>query len=137
MNLDEKERFIDEWLDRTLTQYGQAEPRPGLENRVLAAVRAERVRARPLRWRWQPVLAALSAGLLIAAAMHPVRWKSANLQPPLAKQTPGEQRMLQRGEAKTAPDEAAAQAVMENDPFVKSSLMNAAFFPFRVAYKAE
>jgi uncharacterized protein len=35
-----------------------------------------------------------------------------------------------------APDEAAAQAVMENDPFVKSSLMSAAFFPFRVAYKA-
>jgi len=35
-----------------------------------------------------------------------------------------------------APDEAAAQEVMQNDPFVKSSLMSAAFFPFRVAYKA-
>jgi uncharacterized protein YciI len=36
-----------------------------------------------------------------------------------------------------APDEAAAQLLMENDPFVKSSLMNAALLPFRVAYKGE
>jgi uncharacterized protein len=35
-----------------------------------------------------------------------------------------------------APDETAARAIMENDPFVKSGLMNATLFPFRVAYKA-
>jgi len=36
-----------------------------------------------------------------------------------------------------ARDEAAAQQIMESDPFVKSSLMTATLFPFRVAYKAE
>jgi uncharacterized protein YciI len=36
-----------------------------------------------------------------------------------------------------APDEAAARQVMERDPFVKSSLMTATLFPFRVAYRAE
>jgi uncharacterized protein YciI len=35
-----------------------------------------------------------------------------------------------------AVDEAAARAVMENDPFVKSGLMNATFFPFRIAFTA-
>jgi uncharacterized protein len=36
-----------------------------------------------------------------------------------------------------AQDEAAAQALMENDPFVRSGLMSATLFPFRIAYKAE
>jgi uncharacterized protein len=36
----------------------------------------------------------------------------------------------------SAPDEVAARAIMEGDPFVKANLMNATLFPFRVAYKA-
>lgn len=35
-----------------------------------------------------------------------------------------------------APSEAAAQEIMERDPFVKNSLMTASLLPFRVAYKA-
>jgi uncharacterized protein YciI len=35
-----------------------------------------------------------------------------------------------------APDEVTAQEIMQRDPFVKASLMNAALFPFRVAYTA-
>ncbi|MBV8847061.1 MAG: hypothetical protein JO307_29990 [Bryobacterales bacterium] len=35
-----------------------------------------------------------------------------------------------------AADETAARAFMESDPFVRSGLMNATLFPFRVAYKA-
>jgi uncharacterized protein len=34
-------------------------------------------------------------------------------------------------------DHAAAQQIMERDPFVKSGLMNATLFPFRVAFKAD
>lgn len=34
-------------------------------------------------------------------------------------------------------DEASARAVMERDPFVKSGLMIATLFPFRVAYAAK
>jgi len=36
-----------------------------------------------------------------------------------------------------AADEAAAREVMDNDPFVKSGLMNATFFPFRIAYRSK
>ena len=35
-----------------------------------------------------------------------------------------------------AADEAAARAVMENDPAVKGSVMHATLFPFRVAVQA-
>jgi uncharacterized protein len=35
-----------------------------------------------------------------------------------------------------APDEAAARKIMESDPFVKTSLMIATIFPFRIAYQA-
>jgi uncharacterized protein YciI len=34
-------------------------------------------------------------------------------------------------------DETMARAVMENDPFVKSGLMNATLFPFRIVDKAK
>lgn len=36
-----------------------------------------------------------------------------------------------------AADQAAAQGIMERDPFVKSGLMSATLFPFGVAYRAE
>lgn len=36
-----------------------------------------------------------------------------------------------------APDEEVALQTMKSDPFVKSGLMSATLFPFRVAYKAE
>ncbi|MGO9073373.1 MAG: hypothetical protein ACLQEI_04350 [Terriglobales bacterium] len=48
-----KEREIDQWLESALSQYGKAEPRGGLESRVLANLRAERNRiASAHRWRW-------------------------------------------------------------------------------------
>jgi uncharacterized protein YciI len=33
-------------------------------------------------------------------------------------------------------DHSVAQKVMEDDPFVKSGLMNATLFPFRIAYRS-
>ncbi|MBV8775281.1 MAG: hypothetical protein JO166_23555 [Deltaproteobacteria bacterium] len=36
-----------------------------------------------------------------------------------------------------APDEAAAHKTMESDPFVKTGLMIATLFPFRIAYQAQ
>lgn len=110
MEPDEKERFLDEWLDQALTQYGQVEPRPGLENRVLAAVRVERERGTTHGWRWQAALAGLAAILLIAGGMHFVRWESGHVQPPLAKvnPAPSEQQGLRPSQAKTAKVEEAA-----------------------------
>lgn len=48
-----RKRAVDEWLDAALDQYGKAEPRAGLEGRVLASLQAERTRAAtPSRWWW-------------------------------------------------------------------------------------
>lgn len=45
----EKERQLDDLLDSLLSQYATAEPRPGLETRVLATIRQAR-RAKKVRW---------------------------------------------------------------------------------------
>ena len=62
---DEKDRRLDEWLDDGLQQYGQAEPRFGLEDRVLASVRAERERRDTRQWRWWPALATVTAMIVV------------------------------------------------------------------------
>jgi hypothetical protein len=46
-----KDGEIDQWLDTALRQYAKAEPRTGLEARVLAKLRAEQtLNARRIRW---------------------------------------------------------------------------------------
>jgi hypothetical protein len=47
-----KDGEIDQWLDSALRQYAKAEPRAGLEARVLANLRAERSRATSRRCWW-------------------------------------------------------------------------------------
>ncbi len=55
-SLDKK---LDDWLDRALTEYGRAEPRPGLESRTIRAL-ASRMAHRPW-WRRWPRMAWISA----------------------------------------------------------------------------
>ena len=55
---------IEKWLDAALDWYSSAEPRPGVENRVLARVRAEREKHATRRW-----LAWGVAGVTAAAAV--------------------------------------------------------------------
>jgi hypothetical protein len=57
----DRERLVDGWLDRSLKQYGEAEPRPGLEGRVSANLRVKRERRPEGRWSWVPALAVLLA----------------------------------------------------------------------------
>ena len=54
------ERFLDELLDSALAQYAQAEPRPGLEGRLLARLRSQPEPA-AFSWRWLPMAAAAAA----------------------------------------------------------------------------
>jgi hypothetical protein len=63
MDREPWDRQIDEWLDTALSEYGRAEPRAGLEARIV-----EKLRSRPSRrarwpfWRpavWIPVAVAL------------------------------------------------------------------------------
>jgi len=76
MNMDEKENidrsssdiFATELLDAALTNYRSAEPRPGLEQRILASARARRQRALWVGWAWR--LGAAAAVLAIAVAVY-------------------------------------------------------------------
>jgi hypothetical protein len=67
--MDDKrdERFIDELLDASLRHYRSENPRAGLENRILAHVRAAGQAARP-RGLWVWAIAASTAIVMIAAA---------------------------------------------------------------------
>lgn len=57
---------LDALLDRALAEYGKADPRPGLENRVLANLDGERERAARRRWRWALGMAGAAAAVVLA-----------------------------------------------------------------------
>jgi len=62
---------LHRWLDRALVEYGNTEPRPGLEARVLANLSAERERITVRqRWFWALTLAATAAVLILAVWME-------------------------------------------------------------------
>ena len=67
MNDKRDDRFLDELLDSSLARYAQAEPRPGLEGRLLARLRSEPEPAFAA-WRWLPMAAA--AVLAFAAVLY-------------------------------------------------------------------
>jgi hypothetical protein len=68
MNMDpiEREHAADQWLDSALSQYGNAEPRTGLESRVLANLQAERNRMASRRPWWWAVGAVAAAAAIVA-----------------------------------------------------------------------
>jgi hypothetical protein len=70
-NDKDQERLADQWLDGALKQYGEAEPRAGLEGRVLASVRANDQQF-AVWWQW-PVGAAVAV-LVLAAIIFVGRW---------------------------------------------------------------
>lgn len=74
MENNERDRKLDRWLDEALSQYSAAEPRLGLEQRVLNRVRAEEqaLAKRWNLWRWMPALAAIAAALVVAVAVRPL-----------------------------------------------------------------
>src|SRR5438876_1171556 len=64
MATNDKTRMVDRWLDEGLRQYAQIAPSEGLENRVLANLRA-RPDASASYWRWTPAL----AGVIVIASL--------------------------------------------------------------------
>ena len=71
---EEKERFVDEILDKALANYSQAEPRMGLEGRVLARLEEEKTASARVWWRW--AWAPAAAALLIAGGLYLARPKT-------------------------------------------------------------
>ena len=68
MDPSQREPGVDKWLDGALSQYCNAEPRTGLESRVLANLQAERSRTASRRpWWW--ALGAVAAAVAIVAAL--------------------------------------------------------------------
>ena len=62
------EKIADRWLDAALKQYGRAEPRTGLEGRVLATLRA--AKECPVERRsWWPAVVAVAAIAVVAGVI--------------------------------------------------------------------
>lgn len=79
---------LDQWLDGALRQNERAEPRPGLEARVLARIAIESNRHRPRKsWAWifaTATVAALFA--LVALSVGPDSGKAPNpAEPPVSR----------------------------------------------------
>jgi hypothetical protein len=90
---------FDRWLDAALLAGANAEPRIGLEERVLGRLRAEPPRK---RFAWWPVLTAVTAVFVIAVAlviMHsrPHQRTVADLQRPTASQPSSQSPVVQAG----------------------------------------
>jgi len=85
MHENEHNRFVDDLLDAGLARYRNVQPRPGLENRILARLRTEQVVApwRTDAWRIGAGLAA--AGAILALVFAAYRWR---LQAPISVTQP-------------------------------------------------
>jgi hypothetical protein len=69
---DKEKRFVDELLDASLRRYATAEPRPGLEGRVLAGVRSRQQAARRrAAWTWAMGMAAVAAVVALLVIYRP------------------------------------------------------------------
>jgi hypothetical protein len=78
---------VDRRLDAALAKYAAAEPREGLEGRILANLRAERAQTpHGAWWRWS-IAGALAAAIVVALALA---WKSGSPSPPVIANHPSE-----------------------------------------------
>ena len=84
MEPNERERFTDELLDAALRQYGAVEPRAGLEQRMLAGVRAKESETTVSWWRWQWVAVAAAAVVLALGIYLAVRREAPAREPVIA-----------------------------------------------------
>jgi len=68
-------QVIDRELDTALAKYAAVEPRAGLNDRILANLKAERAQAAARGWWWWPRVAALVAMVAIVVAAS-IAWRS-------------------------------------------------------------
>lgn len=120
---DAKQDELGRLLDAALAKYAAVEPRQGLEERVLANLRAERARVPDRAW-WQwSVIAAVAAVLVVALALA---WRSGQPSHPLAASHPSAPTQ--------APSEPATQVVSNREGNgVRPSAPNR---PRRIAHRA-
>jgi hypothetical protein len=67
---DKKEKLLDELLDSALNEYSRAEPRSGLENRILATLSSKAQQESRWSWsRWQLWTAAAAVACVVVAVL--------------------------------------------------------------------
>lgn len=69
MEHENQEPLVEKWLDTGLKRYGEAEPRPGLEGRILAGLRTKQARRASPSWQWWPPLAAIVIVAAVALSL--------------------------------------------------------------------
>ena len=65
MSDNDEKKFVDELLDAGLARYSAAEPRPGLEQRLLAGLKQQPRPSLWLDWRWAGALATAAVVVVI------------------------------------------------------------------------
>jgi hypothetical protein len=65
MEPKDRKHLTDEWLESALRKQGDIEPRPGLENRILAVLEAERKRVPQSLRNWRPAWLALAIAAVV------------------------------------------------------------------------
>lgn len=80
MREDNRDRFVEELLDAALDSHCGAEPRAGLEERVLANLRRQPRAARSALWSSAPVMIAAVAVLALFAVEHLVNHRDSSDQ---------------------------------------------------------
>ena len=126
MGMEEKNRQsqnspdeVDRLLDATLAKYATAEPRPGLEERILANLRAEQTKSPRHAW-WHWSLVATSAIVLIAVVAVALRWSRpsnppiVNRIPVVTQSQPQKRELAQQSTLKPATRKARPRSVMRS-----------------------
>jgi hypothetical protein len=101
---------LDRALDSALAKYAASEPRAGLEDRVLANLRAERARVPDRAW-WRWSFASVAAVLVIGAVLA---WRTAKPSHPVLVNRPAETQPAPTRAPQTA--NATAEAVPARVP---------------------
>jgi hypothetical protein len=106
---------LHRWLDRALVEYGDTEPRSGLEARVLANLSAERKRitARQ-RWFWALTMAATAVVIILAV------WMESNTGLPTQVLTSVTTASEQQAESKQRPVETAEPDALQQSRKIAS-----------------
>ena len=69
---DKLDNLLDGLIDRALANYTPPQPRPGLEQRILASAAAAEIGPRQRGWNWRPVWALAAVATLVALVAIPV-----------------------------------------------------------------
>ncbi|MGH9779406.1 MAG: hypothetical protein ACRD5I_13435 [Candidatus Acidiferrales bacterium] len=82
MSENEREQFVDKLLDAGLARYSAVEPRPGLEQRILAGLKQQPRPSLWLDWRWAGAFATAAVGVVVIVIFFFMRQPPVPTVPP-------------------------------------------------------